>query len=87
VFFAQPLQLNRQGCALFFAHFAMRHAAFGPNHARRSKPLLARLCNRAPEGASGRRDGRRGRGHEALILVVKIGFELTVKPARRACKE
>jgi hypothetical protein len=31
--FAQPLQLNRQRGALFLAHFAMRHAAFGPNRA------------------------------------------------------
>jgi hypothetical protein len=36
VFLAQPLQLNRQGRALFFAHFVVRHAPFGPNHARLS---------------------------------------------------
>jgi len=51
--FAQPLQLNRQGRALFLAHFAMRHAEFGPNHTRQSWRLLARLCKRAPDRASG----------------------------------
>jgi hypothetical protein len=52
MFLAQPLQLNRQGCTLFLAHFTMRHAAFGPNHARRSERLSAQLCKRAPGGAS-----------------------------------
>jgi hypothetical protein len=87
---AQSFQLNRQGCALFLAHFALRHVAFGPNQARLSGRLLARLCKRAPDRASGRRDrdGRRRRpGHEALTFVAKFGFELNAKPVLRACKE
>jgi hypothetical protein len=90
MFFTQPLQLNRQGCALFLAHFAMRHTAFGPNRARQNERLLGRLCKPAPDRASARRTRRcagRGHGHEALTMVARFGSDLNAKPAFRACKD
>jgi hypothetical protein len=42
---------------------------------------------RAAQATGGPSQRRRRRGHEALILVAKIGFELNAKLAWRACKE